>query len=157
MKVIFLDVDGVLNGEQFYNQCWDKYGYKDAVMQMVLDQQCLLRLFYIVNKTGAEVVLSSSWRVNHRSFAMVRDQLNFYKISVYGCTPNNHKSRGEQVTEWLRANPGVEEYVVLDDDDGDFSIRQLHDAHYIQTDFTLGLSDATMNAAIRVLLRDEGK
>jgi HAD domain in Swiss Army Knife RNA repair proteins len=53
MKVIFLDIDGVLNYKKTPNP--RKFPY-------VVDKRLLVRFKRLLEKTGAKVVLSSTWR-----------------------------------------------------------------------------------------------
>ena len=53
MKVIFLDIDGVLNCKKTPNP--RKFPY-------VVDKRLLVRFNRLLEKTGAKVVLSSTWR-----------------------------------------------------------------------------------------------
>lgn len=56
-KVIFLDIDGVLNDEGLrYDE-----GH-------IIDNQFVLNLRRIIDKTGAEIVLTSSWRYSVRRY-----------------------------------------------------------------------------------------
>jgi hypothetical protein len=53
MKVIFLDIDGVLNCDKTPNP--RKFPY-------IVDKKLLVRLRKLLDRTGAKVVLSSTWR-----------------------------------------------------------------------------------------------
>ena len=53
MKVIFLDIDGVLNCQSSKSRCGVYVG---------IDADKVARLREIVDETGAKIVLSSSWR-----------------------------------------------------------------------------------------------
>jgi hypothetical protein len=53
MKVIFLDIDGVLNCDKTPNP--RKFPY-------IVDKKLLVRLKKLLDRTGAKVVLSSTWR-----------------------------------------------------------------------------------------------
>ena len=53
MKVIFLDIDGVLNSEKFLNNNKGQ----------VVDRERVSILKSIVDKTGAVIVMSSGWRL----------------------------------------------------------------------------------------------
>jgi hypothetical protein len=55
MKVIFLDIDGVLNCDRTPNP--RKFPY-------VVDRRLLARLKKLLKRTRAKVVLSSSWRLD---------------------------------------------------------------------------------------------
>ena len=151
MKVVFLDIDGVLNSNEFYNECWDNYKFKTAACNWILDQRCLLRLYRLIDTTKAVIVLTSSWRISPVARGLACDQLRFYELTVYGATENNGKSRADQILDWVRANPGIEEYVILDDDVDDFLMRGMGE-HLVLTDLQKGLTDNDVNAAISILL-----
>ncbi len=53
MKVIFLDIDGVLKDDHY-----------DAEFQ----DECFERLKRIVDATSAIIILTSSWRINYWKF-----------------------------------------------------------------------------------------
>ena len=59
-NVIFLDIDGVLNTKWWYTQMHrntpkDKYGY-------TFDPRSVANLKKILDETGADIVISSSWK-----------------------------------------------------------------------------------------------
>lgn len=56
MKVIFLDIDGVLNTKYWENmKVRDQYGH-------TFDPNSVANLARIIEETGAEIVISSSWK-----------------------------------------------------------------------------------------------
>jgi len=109
MKLIFLDVDGVLN---------TRPGSLDS------DKIQLLR--EIVEKTGAEVVLSTSWREVPRMKERLLKVLRFYGITPIGSTPEieyelqawgwaTKAPRRDEIQSFLRGWVPCT-YVILDDD-----------------------------------------
>ena len=61
-KILFLDFDGVLNTERHHEHCYengivpvDKYGY-------AFDPEAVANLKRIIDETGADIVVSSSWK-----------------------------------------------------------------------------------------------
>ena len=71
MKVIFLDVDGVLNSAQ------DGYS-----IRLKTDSHLKL-LQYIVKETGAKIVLSSSWRIGlAKEVSRIGDNRKYEPTSV---------------------------------------------------------------------------
>jgi histidinol phosphatase-like enzyme len=58
MKVIFLDIDGVLNCHKTPNP--RKFPY-------VIDDGLLARFRQLIERTGASVVLSSTWRYDQQA------------------------------------------------------------------------------------------
>lgn len=147
MKVIFLDVDGVLNGWDFSE--YVKYNIWNIILSKKIkdfirkhshytkvDKKRVRRLGKICKKTGAKVVLSSSWRNGllqsdgTRHYDLDRNKLFWnlmdkYHIEVIGKTPRFRTSykREDEIRAWLLEHNGeVENYVILDDEDGDLQV-----------------------------------
>jgi hypothetical protein len=105
MKVIFLDIDGVLNCDMTPNP--RKFPY-------IVDEGLLARFRELVERTGAFVVLSSTWRVDPVGLLAAK----FYKVPFHDFCPDMPDApRCEELIFWLRNHPEVTRYVVLDDDD----------------------------------------
>ena len=62
MKVIFLDIDGVLN-PLFNIRRQHRLKRRTSSYYITLDKYCLNNLKRIVETTGAKIVVSSSWRI----------------------------------------------------------------------------------------------
>ena len=122
MKVIFLDIDGVLNGYNFWNQLgWKivyktksqklKKWYRDTTEPFGIHTPKFKRLVKIVRKTGAKIVISSSWRwrLTRTPYEEMDEyELKFYKlckkynIEIYDITPrSNSGRRDEEILTWL--------------------------------------------------------
>jgi hypothetical protein len=105
VKVIFLDIDGVLNCDATSNPRDFPY---------VVDQVLLARFKELVSKTGAKVVLSSTWRSDPIGLLAARHfDIPFDDV----CTDTPGAPRCEEILSWLRRHPDVTRYVVLDDSD----------------------------------------
>jgi hypothetical protein len=142
MKVIFLDIDGVLNEEKSRSRCC---GYKG------IDDTKVENLAKIVRATGAEIVLVSTWKddwrkTDKRHQGMMANYLD-KKLAKQGLTildktesvdkvSGFHLSRGEGILQYLSAH-SVERYVVLDDYQFDYDGCGLTD-YYIKTDYENG-------------------
>jgi hypothetical protein len=105
MKVIFLDIDGVLNSDATPNP--RKFPY-------IVDNNLLARFKELVRRADAKVVLSSTWRVDPVGLLAARH----YEVPFDDICPDMPAApRCEEMQTWLRQNPEVTRYVVLDDDD----------------------------------------
>jgi hypothetical protein len=111
-KVIFLDIDGVMNSVSTRPQ--DPRGLVDF-----LDPANVAVLNTIVQATGAVVVVSSSWRLSTSFVDLVAS------FAAAGCvaeivdiTPDlDAYRRDREVAAWLAAQPAPPaRFVVLDDD-----------------------------------------
>ena len=104
MKVIFLDIDGVLNCDMTPNARNFPY---------IVDESLLARFRELIDRTGAYVVLSSTWRVDPIGLLAAK----FYEVPFHDVCPDMPGApRCEELVVWLRNHPKVTRYVVLDDD-----------------------------------------
>ena len=102
MKVLFLDIDGVVNNEHTRR----KFGHL-----ITLDPARVALVQRIVRNTGCEIVLSSSWRL----FQNCRDELERKICKFADITPILHAPRGYEIKVWLTRHPEIEHYAILDD------------------------------------------
>ena len=116
VRVIFLDIDGVLNCKKTANP-------RD--LPYIIDSR-LLRIFLrMVGRTWAKVVLISDWRHDPAGLFSAR----YWGIPYVDIVPYLPKrSRGEQILLWLRKHPRVTRYVVIDDDDDELDNLPLFSA-----------------------------
>ena len=161
-KIVFIDVDGVVNSEQYYVRTKGRAGDFDPEAVKLLNQ---------LESVGAEVVISSSWDED----AIQPLKAVGLTLPIIGCTKKLHYNfewacRGNEIDFWLtqtfggigtkygdnwRGAPGVErdyEYVIFDDD-ADMLLGQAN--NFIQTDRMTGLTQADIDKAIKILNRDE--
>ena len=104
-KVIFLDIDGVLNSRQTPNP-------RD--LPYIVDKRRIRVFKRLVAHTRAKVILISDWRHDPAGLFAAR----FHGIRYQGVVPDRPKKpRGDQIRAWLRENPQIARYVVIDDDD----------------------------------------
>lgn len=120
MKVIFLDIDGVMISERSFwiaQLCHTEY--------LAVDQRALLALKQLVNRTGARIVITSSWRTYPdeqptEPYLRLQTRLAHNGTPVYDQTPwldARFCDRGDEIAAWLEEHPEVEWYVILDDND----------------------------------------
>lgn len=154
-KVIFLDVDGVLNSMKFDRWLQDHhmkqyYGYE------LLDQNALLNLQDIVFVTGADIVLSSSWRLSNKCCEQLRQQLLPYGLQFIDKTVSMpYENRGEEIKEWLSRHPEVDRFVILDDED-EFKDDLLKN-NFVETTFEEGLLEQHAAKAIEILTKSTNR
>jgi len=116
MKVVFVDIDGVLNSS--------RYRREKGWISVNIEPRLLMHLRTIVGATGAMIVLSTSWRkfwtkggsVDSAGQA-IDEALGSVGLSAWDKTPVLDVSRSEEVEQWM-AKKGFMEYAILDDADG---------------------------------------
>ena len=148
--VLFLDMDGVLNG----------HDYDPKAESCTIRPACVARLNRVLDETGAVVVLSSAWRYMVLLGAMTLDGFGYMlrthgvrKCRIIGTTAKDTQvedpeERGRQIRAWLDAHPEVTRYVVVDDMKAGFSGLPI-----VRTDGLVGLTDADADAIISSLNR----
>ncbi len=151
MKIIFLDIDGVLNSIAYDRTRTDKDGN--------IDKTRLVLLREIVDKTEAKIVLSSSWRKHWyrdkekcdgegREVAEVFEEAG---IEIYDKTPQiGYLERANEIRAWLEDNPDTEKFVIIDDIG--FGWDELSD-NLVKTDSRIGrgLENKHVQKAIKIL------
>jgi hypothetical protein len=164
MKVIFLDVDGVLNSVK---TVWDNESLETDLIHNLSD---------IVKETGAKIILTSSWRMSPSALSHLMDALMWFDLSISGCTQEGvymrdfeHTrfegitptrryldsdvftyDRGAEIAMWLLQHDfDVEKFVILDDDDID--IKNWFPNELVKTDFMKGLTEDDAAKAINLL------
>lgn len=138
MKVVFLDIDGVLNS---HRSCVAYGGYPMAVTgrDLAMFDEVAVRLVAgIVKAAGAKVVLSSTWRKD-ADWHLIGPALG---MEIIDRTPVRMGRRGEEIAAWLAEHPEVECYAIVDDDSDMLPEQQPFFVHTLHAD---GLSWA--NAA----------
>lgn len=125
MKIIFLDIDGVLNHEAFYRKRFEEdskieYPYSE------IDPICVANLNNLIKNTDAKVVISSTWR--HSGLNHCKNALEFHGFNgeIIDITPDlrgDNYVRGNEILKWVKDNESLvgpyynfTEYVILDDD-----------------------------------------
>lgn len=164
-RIIFLDIDGVLNFTGMYIArkelgiltkrivVNEDIGYfKDHI-----DLTALGLLMYIVKKTDAKIVISSSWRIGKTKEWFIEGfkWLGWKKFPIVDMTIVSTKYedlRGDEINEWLESHPGIKQYIILDDST-DFYSHQ----NFYKLDLRTGLTYVDAENIIRLLggVRDE--
>lgn len=138
INVIFLDIDGVLNGYNFWSLLgWNiiskfksdrlKGWYRDLTEPFGVHERKVKRLAKIVHNTmNTKVVISSCWRFglqsNNLSYAQRKllDLFDKYDIKIYGYTPRSEDGKRDgEIKAWLSKHKEVNKFIILDDENFD--------------------------------------
>jgi hypothetical protein len=169
VKIIFLDIDGVLNSELWYRKRYldRKNGFTKSTKRenyrehelTEFDDDCVALLSSIVVETEAKIVISSTWRGSHsiEELQSLLDEKGFCG-EIIGVTPKysytdedgHYQSvpRGQEILGWIKKNKEIiEDYVILDDD-SDMLYNQR--SHFFYVDRYCGI---TSNLAYKIIRR----
>jgi len=144
LKVIFLDIDGVLNNHVLLYH----YGFN------YIDHGLIELLVSVIKATDAEIVLSSTWRLQEDSRNLVTAALEKFGLGLFDWTgriPGGY--RCDEIAEWLKRHPKVKKYAVIDDDpDAGCGVG----GNFFMTDPDVGITDDIANKLIKHLGRKNG-
>ncbi len=162
MKIIFLDVDGVLNGN-----FWNETHQKEISDFTKVDATRVRLLAKLVNDTGAKVVMHSAWRNMFDENMMpcgrlsqkLYDILKSNGIVIYDKTPDFSTEdirktkkfslvKASEIFAWLDTHSDVESWVVLEDLDLNNDIIA---QHQIRTNQDIGLLPEDVENAKTIL------
>ena len=134
MKVIFLDIDGVLNSTKT-SQAMGGYP-QELYEREAFDWMAIRLLQRLADSSGVQFVLSSAWRL----YFSFEDVAKAFDLPIIGATPSSSADgteRGYEIRDWLTVHPEVDAYVILDDDP-DMLEEQM--SNFVKTDTNEGMS-----------------
>mgnify|MGYP006896943385 CR=1 FL=1 len=163
-RVLFLDIDGVLNSLDWMERADSTSMPADAEAaeriaraasylhmppqeiardRQRLDPDALARLARLVRETESGVIVSSSWRavMDYRGLEELFTQImDWPRGRIRDQTPMLDMlfNRGREIDAWLEANP-CQDYVILDDLPPEAFPG--HEHRLVQTDMEAGLQD----------------
>lgn len=167
-RIIFLDIDGVLNSQNFIKadpENWSHGWSDDKEAWRHMDPAAVALLEKVIQASGAKIVVSSTWRKTH-SVEQLQGYLHHHGCTgeVIGLTPvlwrddesGRRLYRGDEIKDWLdgiyETTPNgyddVESFVILDDGS---DMEPLSD-WLVQTDYKTGLTQEHVDAAIKMLV-----
>lgn len=160
MNLIFLDIDGVLNSDLWYQK--NQSAQTARHLAAHLDPLAVKRLNKILLQANAKVVLSSTWRHHYTLFQLQQqlEQVGF-EGTLLDKTPDLCRTepsfvRGNEILKWCQLNEAIlgcsyqtfASYAILDDK-ADMLYWQRK--HFFQIDRYCGLSPNVVRKVIQHL------
>jgi len=153
MRVIFLDIDGVLN---------EAYSHSRAPNGCIgVDDDKVQRLRQIVDATGAKIVLCSTWKSGwsrdpelcDHDAEYLNKKLSREHLRILDKTQDQIIDRGAGILRWLEKRSDKPAWIVLDDD----IFKDYEEcgvmSHLVKTSFYKGgLQDEHVKRAIDLLM-----
>ena len=173
MKIIFLDIDGVLNSEKWYKERFDKklYPNLEGYPLCEFDPLAIEKLNLLTDKTNAKIVISSTWRMGRTIDELKKlfEEVGI-KGEIIGITPDltfndgHGVDRGNEIKRWIDINCkrwynkmfgeddsekfNLESYVILDDN-SDMLLEQKD--NFVRISWSDGLTALHTRKAITIL------
>lgn len=169
-KIVFLDIDGVLNHEQFMIKREKEFNHLSHIDLGVcqIDPEKIGLLNMLIECTNCYFVISSTWRISYwGDLPEIFNRLNFYNKEaekrILDKTPISSCSmcyRGNEIYNWMQHNNQFfdgapyyrfKNYVILDDDS---DMLYWQKDNFIQTDGKIGLTENDVKKAIDILNKE---
>jgi len=152
MKVIFLDIDGVLVTRRAWSnqpEDWvrlDKGEFHKPVIEMFEE--------WLTAHPDVKIVLSSTWRKLSEDYGILHWKQRIGKESplllsrIIDTTPIGDSLRGFEISEWMRAHPEVTKFCIIDDESDMLAVQK----HFlVQTKDSIGLTRAHLKRVEELL------
>ncbi len=142
MKIIFLDIDGVLNSEVYFKSVntkikgWTRF-----------DPKAVNIVKKLAEEYEAKIVMTTLWRIVFKKELAVelkKSGLVNYLHKDWQTSVTDPPHRGNEIQLWLDNHPEVSDYIVLDDDD---DILEKHKHRSVLTEMYEGLTESHYFAA----------
>lgn len=166
MKVLFLDIDGVLNGIGTKEKCIEvQDGETRETGFTGISPRLVKILNRVIKETGAKVVLSTSWRI---FWGVPGTKFNLEKAGfegeIIGATPDmagmhiggwstETAKRGHEIQAWLdkwaaeHPEDTVEKFAIVDDSSDMVHLTK----RFVQTSFKHGIRPKNADRLIEML------
>ncbi len=149
MKIVFLDIDGVLNSEVYYKSVntkvkdWDRF--KPEAVRL---------LKQLLDETNAKIVIISSWRFGAKELLikeLTKSGLKRYLHKNWKTPMLYGGERGKEIRLWIDNNSGIENYVIFDDAE---MMLEEQLPNFIRTNISDGLEMEHYIRAREILMND---
>ena len=144
VKLVFLDVDGVLNS----------LGSCRGGIEIQEDKLKLLKK--IIDCIGAEIVISSSWRLVNHELKQLSDALKKYNMRYIGVTPKLFY-RTDEIASFIKSyrkinkNIYISHWIAIDDINLSKWNAKMMKNHFVHTSLLRGLTEFHVEKAIKLL------
>ena len=147
MKLLFLDVDGVVANEA------SSIRHPRKHVDDIAAPECVAALNRILRETGAKIVVSASMRVDGVESLIEQFRLWGIEGEIVGITPLFEwtSPRFKEIDAYLQQNQCPDSLVILDDEDDMGALLP----YLVQTKFECGLTEADADKAVALLNQAE--
>lgn len=149
MKVIFLDIDGVLNNLET----------KDRITPMVIgiEDPKVKLLLKIVSETNSEIVLISTWGIHwkaeeenvHKKY--LNEKMQKFGLNIIDSIDSPNFQRSRSIKDYVCAN-GIKSFVIIDDQYFADYITEGLGNHLVRTNIQKGLTEDNVKQALTILM-----
>lgn len=167
-KVIFLDIDGVLN-----SNFWNSSHQKEISDGTLIDAEKVKLLGALVEKTNAKIILHSGWKywfdkklqplrpeAENLSVMFEKEDLSLEDVTPDHSTEDIRRSKkfslvkAGEILAWLEEHKDIDSWIVIDDLDLYSAEIEMHQ---VKTDSSVGLTVDDVCKAEKMLMNSHYK
>jgi hypothetical protein len=150
VKILFLDIDGVLNSKLYY-----KYIYKPENGWSRFDPYCVVLIKRLIEEFSLRIVITSTWRngiVDRLMKELEENELVYHLHQDWHTPIIRPASRGQEIKLWLDDHPEATEYLIIDDNE---NLLEYQLDRFVKTDNYAGMAQEHYNQARNILLSEK--
>ena len=155
-KILFLDFDGVLVTDRGQKSQLATGGILRDDHGALFDPECVKYLKEIINATDAEIVVTSTWKME-MGLDGIRQMWRDRDLpgNVIGVTPDiDPIHRGDEIAAWLNSYGEDCRYAIIDDTPFTDFFREEQLPHLFKVDERIGIDKDTAKRVIAYLKKD---
>ena len=145
-KILFLDIDGVLNSKIYY-----KYLYKPEEGHSRFDPYCVVLIKRLIEEFSLQIVITSTWRngiVDRLMRELEESNLTQYLHQDWHTPILRPVNRGKEIQLWLDCHPETEDYIIIDDNE---NLLEYQLNKFVKTDNYAGMAQLQYHQARNLL------
>lgn len=170
MRIIFLDVDGVLNNEKYSMFIYKILGRKRYIKKMnkdfdIFDLRSVRYVAKLIDYFEGDIklVISSTWRTNKKAVNKIIEKLSIfmksYNVPVDVTEVDKNRIRGLEIQHYLENNNLLDsKYVIIDDDTADIIGDKYNgmdfNPHFVWCNNKYGFQRKEYKKALKILKGD---
>lgn len=149
MKVIFLDIDGVLNSNDTLQKIHYHQKFKGISPKCAeLDEDNIRNLNNLVRQTNAKIVLHSSWRYGYSQYdGAILTAFREMNLHVDDIVSVKIPDKDKAISDYIKNHPDISHYVILDD----YPLFPSHESSFIEITADHGLTESYFPQILKLL------
>lgn len=149
MRILFLDIDGVLNSKIYY-----KYIYKPENGWSRFDPYCVVLIKRLIEEFSLRIVITSTWRngiVDRLMKELEESKLICHLHRDWHTPILRPANRGKEIQLWLDSHPETENFIIIDDNE---NLLEYQLNKFVKTDNYAGMAQLQYYQARNLLLTE---
>lgn len=150
---IFLDIDGVLNNDNYTLLCYQRCKEPFFCSDVPFDNRNIEALMYLCNdlkqrRYNVNIILSSTWRLRKEDMVIANSRLAQYGLNISDKTPYINQNRGLEIKEFLKDKVNYN-FLIIDDES--FDIENIFHNNFVKVNSSCGFTMEDVDTCLHLL------